>query len=57
MIERLQDWTTLNAGKAPERTALVMGPLRLTYGDVERQSNQLARALKDGGCQIGRAHV
>jgi amino acid adenylation domain-containing protein len=53
MIERLQDWTTLNADKAPERTALVMGPQRLTYGDVERQSNQLARALKDGGCRRG----
>jgi amino acid adenylation domain-containing protein len=50
MIERLQDWTTLNADKTPERTALVMGPQRLTYGEVERQSNQLARALKDGGC-------
>src|SRR5689334_24121464 len=53
MIERLQQWTTLNADKAPERAALVMGPQSLTYGEVERQSNQLARALKDSGCCRG----
>jgi amino acid adenylation domain-containing protein len=53
VIERLQDWTTLNAETAPERTALVMGPERLTYGDIERRANQLARALKHGGCRRG----
>ncbi|HTM11120.1 MAG TPA: amino acid adenylation domain-containing protein [Verrucomicrobiae bacterium] len=51
MIARLQDWPALHADKAPESTALVMGRERLTYGEVERLSNQLARTLKDGGCR------
>jgi amino acid adenylation domain-containing protein len=53
MIERLQDWAILHAERAPERVALVMEHETLTYGQLERFSNQIARALKDGGCQRG----
>jgi len=53
MIQRLQDWAALNAEKTPETIALVMDREVLTYGEVDRLSNQLARALKDGGCRRG----
>jgi amino acid adenylation domain-containing protein len=49
----LQDWVTRQAEVRPEATALVLGPERLTYGQVEKTSNQLARALQRAGCHKG----
>ena len=53
MPERLQDWVTAQAASRPERSAVVHGAVRLTYGDVERLSSQLARTLREVGCRKG----
>jgi amino acid adenylation domain-containing protein len=53
MTERLQDWVTAHADRRPDATAIVWRGERLTYGKVERLSNQLARALQDAGCRAG----
>jgi amino acid adenylation domain-containing protein len=49
----LQDWVTRQAEVRPEATALVLGEERLTYGQMEKASNQLARALQRAHCQKG----
>jgi amino acid adenylation domain-containing protein len=49
----LQDWVTQRAQWRPEAVAVVLGPEKLTYGQLERASNQLARLLKKVGCQKG----
>jgi amino acid adenylation domain-containing protein len=49
----LQDWVTQRAQHRPEAVAVVLGPEKLTYGQLERASNQLARLLKRAGCQKG----
>lgn len=42
-----------SANAHPERTAVVDGPRRATYGELESKSNQLARVLLDIGVQRG----
>ena len=49
----LQDWVTQQAQRRPEAVAVVLGPEKLTYGQLEKTSNQLARLLKEVGCQNG----
>jgi amino acid adenylation domain-containing protein len=49
----LQDWVTRQAQSRPEAVAIVSGAERLTYGQLERASNQLARLLKEVGCRKG----
>jgi amino acid adenylation domain-containing protein len=49
----LQDWVTRQAQLRPEAIAVVLGPERLTYGQVEKTSNQLAWALQRAGSQKG----
>src|SRR5438552_8755346 len=41
------------AERRPDATALVMGGDRLTYGQLDTLSNQLARTLKAAGCERG----
>ena len=53
MIRLLHNWTTLSAERAPESVAVVMDGQAITYGELERLSNQLARGLKDAGCARG----
>jgi amino acid adenylation domain-containing protein len=53
MARLLQDWTTEHAGKNSDSTAVVCGASRMTYGELEALSNQLARLLKDAGCTQG----
>jgi amino acid adenylation domain-containing protein len=53
MIDLLQEWVTRHAEQRPEAIALVQGDWTMTYGQLERSSNQLARALKTAGCQRG----
>jgi len=49
----LQNWVTEQAERHPESVAVVMGSERLTYGQLEKMSNQLARLLKRAGCRKG----
>jgi amino acid adenylation domain-containing protein len=53
MARLLQDLLTRQAEARPERVAVVDGESRLTYGELERLSNQLARTLRDRGCARG----
>jgi len=46
----LQD---LIARQAPERVAVVFNEARLTYGDMEGQSNRVARRLRETGVRPG----
>jgi amino acid adenylation domain-containing protein len=49
----LQDLVTIRAERDPERTALVMGERRLSYGELEASSNRLARMIVQAGCRRG----
>jgi amino acid adenylation domain-containing protein len=49
----LQNRITERADARPEATALVWNDLRMTYGELESRSNQLARLLVDAGCRPG----
>jgi amino acid adenylation domain-containing protein len=49
----LQDWVTRQAEVRPNAVAVVLGPQKLTYGQLEDASNQLARALNGVGCKKG----
>lgn len=53
MRSLLQHWVTAQAERRPDATALVMKQERLTYGQLEESSNQLARMLQGVGCQKG----
>lgn len=41
------------AGRRPEATAVVFGNRRLSFGELEQQSNRLAWALRELGCAKG----
>jgi amino acid adenylation domain-containing protein len=47
----LQDYALRWAQTDPSKVALVMGHDRVTYGELERDSNRLARLLIDQGCR------
>ena len=49
----LQDWVTQQAQRRPEAVAVILGAEKLTYGQLEMGSNQLARLLIEIGCQKG----
>jgi len=49
----LQDWVTHQAEQRPEAFAVVFGTERLTYGQLERTSNQLSRVLQKTGSRKG----
>ena len=53
MAGLLQEYVTRQAEARPEASALVHDAERLTYGDLERRSNRLARLLREGGCRRG----
>jgi amino acid adenylation domain-containing protein len=53
MSALLQVWLSEQAARRPSATALVMNQDRLTYGDLEKCTNRLARLLKDVGCKRG----
>ncbi len=46
MIGLLQDWVTRQAERRPQAVAVVLGSERLTYGQLEKMSNQLAHLLR-----------
>jgi amino acid adenylation domain-containing protein len=49
----LQDYLARAVERTPEAPALAMGEERLTYAELERESNQLARGLREAGCDRG----
>jgi amino acid adenylation domain-containing protein len=51
--DRLQDYLTRSAERAPEATALVLGDEVMTYGELESAANRLAHALVEQGCKPG----
>lgn len=53
MPELLHGWVTTQAERRPEASAVVLRDQKLTYGELDALSNQLARALKEGGCRRG----
>jgi non-ribosomal peptide synthetase component F len=53
MTELLQDWVAIQADTRPHASAIVMGEERVTYGQLEARSNQLARTLEAAGCRRG----
>ena len=50
-IARVQDWVTVQAHTRPHAPAVVAGDERVSYGQLEVLSNQLARLLRDAGCE------
>src|SRR5580700_2310894 len=53
MDRLLQSWVTQQAEARPNDVAIVSGADKLTYGQLEMASNQLAHLLRDAGCQDG----
>ena len=53
MSHLLQQWVTEQAERRPAAVAVVMHDEELTYEQLEAQTNQLARLLKDVGCMRG----
>jgi amino acid adenylation domain-containing protein len=49
----LQHWVTQQAERRPDAIALVMLDKKMTYGQLEESSNQLARLLREAGCVKG----
>ncbi|HEY1991741.1 MAG TPA: AMP-binding protein [Gammaproteobacteria bacterium] len=53
MTEMLHHWLAHEANRRPDAAAVVLDQERLSYGELETLSNQLARALKERGCVRG----
>ncbi len=53
MNRLLQDWITQQAELRPNATAVVLGSEQLSYGQLEKSSNQLAHTLREAGCKKG----
>jgi amino acid adenylation domain-containing protein len=53
MPDALHEWVTRRAEQHAGASAVILGDERLTYGELERYSNQLARMLKRVGCAKG----
>jgi amino acid adenylation domain-containing protein len=53
MVALLQNWVTRHAEKQPDAIAVALGEQRMTYGELEGLSNQLAKVLKKNGCMRG----
>ena len=53
MIARIERWLAVQAEKRPDACAAVFEQCAITYGELEQQSNRLARALTKLGCSAG----
>jgi len=47
----LQDYLAQQAEKRPDAIGVVMGDQSVSYGELEAESNQLARQLLGWGCR------
>ncbi len=52
-VTRLPQYLTRQAERRPEAVALVAGGERMSYGELERRSNQIARLLRASGVRPG----
>ena len=50
---QVEQFLELSAQRSPDKTALVCQERRLTYREIEEQSNQLAHALIENGVERG----
>lgn len=53
MVSLLQQWLTKQAEQRAEAVAVVLKKERVTYGELEEDSNRLARLLQAAGCRRG----
>jgi amino acid adenylation domain-containing protein len=53
VTELLQDYAADASKRVPSKTALFMADERRTYGELEAESNRLARLLSEYGCRPG----
>lgn len=53
MVQLIQHWVTRQAESRPDATAIVWKQERLTYGDLDVQSNRLANLLRTRGAATG----
>jgi len=53
MSALLQDYATRVATPSPSKVALVMADERVTHGELEAESNRLARLVREHGCRQG----
>ena len=53
MESLLQQWLTKQAEQRAEAVAVVLKKERVTYGELEEDSNRLARLLQATGCRRG----
>jgi len=53
MTSLIQTWVSTQAQTRPEAVAIVFKDQKLTYGELDAFSNQLARRLKLAGCRKG----
>lgn len=53
MPRLLQHWATEQASRRPESAAVVSDGATLTYGELDALSTQVARVLKEAGCERG----
>jgi len=53
MTSLLQQWVTQQADRRPDAAAVVTPDQRLSYAQLEAASTQLARTLRNAGCQRG----
>jgi amino acid adenylation domain-containing protein len=49
----LQQYVSRQADKRPDATAIVYGPKRLSYGQLDAAATRLARTLREAGCRKG----
>ncbi len=49
----LEEYLRRSAERHPEKIAVVMDEERISYGELERESNRLARLLVESGCRSG----
>jgi amino acid adenylation domain-containing protein len=53
MMSLLQNYVTERAERLPDAIAVVSQEETLSYGELEAESNELARLLRDAGCSRG----
>ena len=53
MTRLIHEYVARQAERRPEAVALVLGDERLTYGQLEEESNRVARLLRETGCARG----